>query len=169
MKNPFRSKTTRIREIMAELDTFQGQIEGLLDVSQHIGVEKVTGPIDVKTLSEIKSAIESQHSYLSMKDVRGISETSDESHAGVERRFAARDEIVSGVKEEIGKTKGIRGVFGMHRKNVGQSIAERAILAIEKACGYTDLKCAPLSVSDPFGRPKISAEHTKPDYCTPGW
>ena len=169
MKNPFRSKTARIRETMAELDVCQGQIEGLLDVSQHIGVEKVTGLIDVKTLSEIKSAIESQHSYLGMQDRRGISEISDESEAGVERRFAARDEIVSGVKEEIQKTRGIRGVFGLHKKNAGQDIAERAILTIEKACGYTDIKCAPLSVSDPFGRPKISAEHTRPDYDSPAW
>ncbi len=169
MKNPFRSKATRIKEVLVELETCQGQINGLMDVSFKDNVEKVTGPIDMSTLAAISRSIAAQHDELSFKDARGISEMFTDRKQRLDQRFMARDEIVADVDAEIAKTGGLRGMLGLHGKNLGEEISGRAILAIEKASAYSGLANRALPVCDPFGRPTISAKHTKPDYNTPGW
>jgi hypothetical protein len=170
MKNPNRGRTAHIRNLMDELDICYGQIGGLLDARDYAGVERVTGPIDQQSLSELKTTIQVHHSHLGIEDQRDISSMDEAAQSSSERRLTVREETSSNIENEIGKTTGLRGSFGLHKKNIAHEIAKRALQAVDAASAITRIERAPANVSDPFGRrPKVSEYYFRPENDSPSW
>lgn len=158
MKSPFRSKHERARELLAELDACQGEIEALTDVRHQRGIEKVAGPLDLETLLHLRTALETARSDMSMVTAIQARDMPAATVSSTHRRFAARDEMAAGIDAEIEKSGGLRGKIGLHRKDLGKETCERALRALNKAAKLTGADPAVLPVADPFTAPSIWAE-----------
>ena len=168
MKNPLRGKRTRARELLARMDRCEGQLEALMDMRGHRGIEKVTGPLDLETLVSLQTSLRTSRWDLEPVANLSTGEIVGTSPAEVDRRFAAKEETKASIAREIGKTGGLRGMVGLHGKNEGRRICAEVIDVLQAGYRLSGKHRDPVIVSDPFDKPFRSPDLSRPGDLDPG-